>query len=114
MVWKLFHVPPPPPVKERSALEKVINPAPLSPRCTSVVMPFPGSDESLTRMVALLAGFEGSPWATLVLPPGSATTTALGPFEEMRTLTTGTGTPSYWLASNLAPSAGPPDPGAVA
>src|SRR5258708_4162778 len=111
MVWKLFHVPPPPPVKERSALEKVINPAPLSPRCTSLVMPFPGSDESLTRMVALLAGLEGSPWAALVLPPGSSTTPALVALGKMRTLTTGTWTPPYWLPWNWAPTAGSTDQG---
>src|SRR5260370_22367032 len=103
MVWKVFHVPPPPPVKERSALEKVINPAPLSPRCTSLVMPFPGSDESLTRMVALLAGLEVSPWATLVLPPRSSTTTAFVALEKMRPLTTRTWFPSYSPASDLAP-----------
>src|SRR5260370_18978989 len=111
MVWKVFHVPPPPPVKERSALEKVINPAPLSPRCTSLVMPFPGSDESLTRMVALLAGLEVSPWATLVLPPGSSTTTALVSLEQIRTLTPGTGTPSYWLTPKLAPTPRSVNPG---
>src|SRR5260370_40064685 len=74
-------------------------------------MPFPGSDESLTGMVALLAGLEVSPWATLVLPPGSSTTTALVALEKMRTLTTGTWTPSYWLTSNLAPTAGSTDQG---
>src|SRR5258708_40080373 len=113
MVWKLFHVPPPPPVKERSALEKVINPAPLSPRCTSLVMPFPGSDESLTRMVALLAGLEGSPPAALVLPPRPSPPPAFAPLAERRPLTPGTWTPPDRSTPHLPPAPGPTHPGRV-